>query len=99
MFSGGLCQVPSPFSLGFDIGLPSPDILYGCFAEAIILSFEERYENYSEGKGALMPEKIEWIQSAGEKHGFQLAPFYWGDEVQTQERVGSIQRQVKIVKP
>lgn len=81
VFSGGLSSVPTPFNLGFDVGLPSPNILYGCFAEAIILSLEGRYEKFSEGKGKIQPEKIEEIQAIGDKHGFRLAPFYWGNEM------------------
>lgn len=81
VFSGGLCSVPTPFNLGFDVGLPSPNILYGCFAEAIILSLEGRFENYSQGKGKIQPEKIQEIQAMGEKHGFRISSFYWGDEL------------------
>lgn len=88
VFSGGLCTVPTPFNLGFDVGLPSPNILYGCFAEAIILSLEERYEKFSEGKGKIQPKKIEEIQAMGEKHGFRLAPFYWGDELVDEQSIG-----------
>lgn len=96
IFSGGLASVPSPFSLGFDIGLPSPNILYGCFAEAIILALEERYENFSSGKGKIMPEKIDWVKQAGEKHGFTLAPFYWGDTMIDEGAVNLIQSRARL---
>jgi len=89
-FSGGLCQLPEPFDMGFDIGLPSKDILYGCFAEAVILSLENRYENFSEGKGQIAPAQIREIQEMGEKHGFGVAPFYWGDRLMTERDVESI---------
>ena len=94
VFSGGISTVPTPFDLGFDVGLPSPNILYGCFAESIILSLEGRYENFSEGKGRIQPEKIELIQTWGEKHGFRLAPFYWGDRLVSEEVTLSIRRNV-----
>lgn len=94
-FSGGLCEVPTPFDLGFDIGLPSKDILYGCFAEAIMLSLEGRYENFSRGKGLIDPEKIEEIHSIGERHGFRLAPFYWGDRLVTEKDIVSIRSNVR----
>lgn len=90
VFSGGLCSVPTPFNLGFDVGLPSPNILYGCFAESIILSFEGRYENYSQGKGKITPEKIQEIQAMGEKHGFRRAPFYLGEELIDEKSIGVI---------
>jgi len=95
VFSGGLASIPSPFNLGFDVGLPSQHILYGCFAEAMILSLEERYENFSEGKGRLMPEKIREIQDIGEKHGFRLAPFFWGDKQIRPEMISKIQARVR----
>jgi len=90
VFSGGLSTVPTPFDMGFDLGLPNPNIIYGCFAESIILCMEERYENFSEGKGKLTPEKVEWIAQAGKKHGFELAPFYWGNELIDEERISTL---------
>jgi len=95
IFSGGLASLPSPFNLGFDVGLPNPSILYGCFSEAIILGLEKRYENFSQGKGKIMPDKIEWIQKAAEKHGFNLAPFYWGEEMLDEAKVSAIQSKAK----
>lgn len=94
-FSGGLAEVPSPFDLGFDIGLPSKSILYGCFSEAIILSLEDRYENFSRGKGNLEPDQIEEIRTIAEKHGFRLAPFYWGDRLMTEKDIADIRSHVR----
>lgn len=94
-FSGGLCELPSPFDLGFDIGMPSTNVLYGCFAEAIILSLEDRYENFSEGRGKITVEQMELIKSLGEKHGFRLAPFYWGNRLMTEEDIVSIRNNVR----
>ena len=90
IFSGGLCRVPTPFNLGFDLGLPSSDILYGCFSEAIILALENRFENYSEGKGKLTAEKIFEIEKLGAKHGFTIAPFFWGDEIVDAKKIKAI---------
>lgn len=94
-FSGGLSEVPTPFDLGFDIGLPSKKILYGCFSEAIILSLENRYEHFSRGKGQITLEKIEEIRAMGAKHGFRLAPFYWGDRLMTEEEIRAIRKNVR----
>ncbi|MBI4115345.1 MAG: SRPBCC family protein [Candidatus Omnitrophica bacterium] len=94
-FSGGLCAVPSPFDLGFDIGLPTKNILYGCFAEAIMLSLEDKYVDFSRGKGYITPEKIEEIKTIGEKHGFKLAPFYWGDRLVSERDILSIRSNVR----
>lgn len=79
IFSGGIASLPSEFEMGFDMGLPSNRVLYGCFAEAILLDLEERYENFSWGRGTITREKVDYILQAAEKHGFGLAPFFWGN--------------------
>ena len=93
-FSGGLCELPSPFAIGFDTGLPTKMILYGCFSEAMILSLEGRYEDYSRGKGLITPQQIETIRMIGAKHGFKLAPFYSGERQISDEEVRSIRSNV-----
>lgn len=80
VFAGGLSTTPTPLSLPVDMGLSSDNIIYGCFAEGIILALERRYENFSFGRGNITPEKMEEIKTLGKKHGFNLAPFYWGDK-------------------
>lgn len=81
IFSGGLAKSPTPISFPIDIGLPSPQTIYGCFAEGIILALEKRFENYSFGRGNITPEKIEEIRILGKKHGFEVSDFYWGDRL------------------
>jgi predicted amino acid dehydrogenase/ribosome-associated toxin RatA of RatAB toxin-antitoxin module len=81
IFSGGLAKPPTPLAIPFDIGLPSPEAIYGCFSESIILALEKRYENFSFGRGNITPEKIEEIRQLGKKHGFEVADFYWGDKL------------------
>lgn len=81
IFSGGLSKSPSPISFPVDTGLPSEVILYGCFAEAIILALEKRFENFSFGRGNITIEKINEIRQLGSKHGFEVADFYWGDKL------------------
>ncbi|MBD3246471.1 MAG: hypothetical protein GF333_05610 [Candidatus Omnitrophica bacterium] len=78
VFSGGLALSPTPLRFPIDTGLPDPRLIYGCFAEAIILALEKRYENYSFGRGNIYPEKVKEISRLGEKHGFHASPFYWG---------------------
>ena len=57
IFSGGLSKSPSPVSFLIDTGLPSANTLYGCFAEAIILALEKRFEAFSFGRGILLPRR------------------------------------------
>ncbi|MBU3959029.1 MAG: SRPBCC family protein [Candidatus Omnitrophica bacterium] len=81
VFSGGLSKSPTPLFLPLDLGLPSSNIIYGCFAEGIILALEKRYESYSFGRGNITSEKIEEIRQLGKKHGFEISDFYWGDRL------------------
>lgn len=94
IFSGGIAKLPMPFDLGFDIGMPSNEVLYGCFSECVILDLEERYENYSWGKGNMTLEKIDFMREIGKKHGFELAPFFWGNRLLKDEEIESIRREV-----
>jgi predicted amino acid dehydrogenase len=78
IFSGGLAKSPMPVQFPVDTGLPATDTLYGCFAEAMILALEKRFESFSFGRGNIRPEKIEEIRQMGKKHGFEVSDFYWG---------------------
>ena len=80
VFSGGLTKSPTPLNFPIDVGLPNSETLYGCFAEAIILALEKRYEKFSTGRGNITTENIEEIRFLGIKHGFEIADFFWGHE-------------------
>ncbi len=92
IFSGGLASVPTPINTGIDMGLPSPNISYGCFSEVIILALEHRFENYSYGRGNITLEKINEIRDLGAKHGFELAPFFWADRLVGEEDIEEIKK-------
>lgn len=79
IFSGGLASLPTPIDTGIDMGLPSPSVCYGCFSEVIILALERRFENFSYGRGNITVEKMEEIKQLAQKHGFELAPFFWAE--------------------
>lgn len=95
VFSGGLASIPMPIDTGIDMGLPSVNVSYGCFSEAIILALEQRFENYSYGRGNIMPDKIEEIKRLSHKHGFELAPFYWANRLIEKEEFEQIKKAVK----
>ncbi|MFH1848072.1 MAG: SRPBCC family protein, partial [Candidatus Omnitrophota bacterium] len=81
IFSGGLANIPTPITTGVDMGLPSESVSYGCFSEVIILALERRYENFSYGRGNITLDKMQEIYNIGKRHGFEVAPFYWGDRL------------------
>ena len=99
IFSGGLAQIPQDIELGFEIGLPSVRTLYGCFAEAVLLDLEKRYESFSHGRGNITAEKIDEIRQIAKRHGFPVAPFYWCDRVVTNEDIQQIRRNAATHQP
>jgi len=66
---------------------PAPHIAHGCILEAMVLAFENKFENYSSGKGNITIDKMEMIYASSLKHGIILAPFHnanglWPDQKQ-----------------
>jgi len=97
VFSGGLASVPTPINTGVNIGIPSADVCYGCFCEAIILALEHRFENFSFGRGNITLEKMDEIRELGFKHGFELAPFFWAHGLIKQNDLDAIKRAARNV--
>ena len=97
IFSGGLCSSPSVFDLGVEIdyGLPTNRVLYGCFAEAMVLDLEKRYEAFSIGRGNITREKMDEIMKMAHRNGFKLAPFFWGDRLMGEQEFEKIREKVK----
>jgi len=94
VFSGGLASVPTPIDTGIIMGLPSANVCYGCSCEAIILSLERRFENFSFGRGNITPEKVDEIRKVAIKHGFELAPFFWADKIVENDDIDRIKKAV-----
>jgi fatty aldehyde-generating acyl-ACP reductase len=94
VFSGGLSRSPTPVNFPIDLALPANTVLYGCFAEGIILALEKRFENFSFGRGNITSEKIEEIRSLGKKHGFEVADFYWGHTLVEQAIIDRIKEAI-----
>ena len=78
------------------MGLPDSGVIYGCFAEAIILSLEKRYENFSFGRGLITIEKIDEIRQLGLKHGFKVSNFYWGDKLIEEKKLSKINGETSV---
>lgn len=94
IFSGGFSKSPMPLDFPLNMGLPSPYTIYAYCAEVIILALEKRFENFSSGKGNIMPKKIDEIRKLGKKHGFEVSDFYWNNkliDLQAIEKVSKMQ--------
>jgi len=81
LFHGGMGQVSRGFNFCPDYSnsiyrYAAPNIIHGCILEAMILAFENKFENYSAGKGNISVDKMEEIYSLSIKHGINIAPFY-----------------------
>jgi fatty aldehyde-generating acyl-ACP reductase len=76
VFLGGLAKPRHNVGFEHSIDLPDMDLLFGCFAEAIILDFEQRYEPFSIGRGNITKAKMDFIYSRAVKHGYYHAPIF-----------------------
>ena len=65
--------------------------IFGCLAETIILALENRFENFSIGRGRIDINRIQLINEIGLKHGFGLAPFFCGDKLYTEKEIEMLQ--------
>jgi predicted amino acid dehydrogenase len=90
LFSGGLLESPTPVLMTYDIGLPDPSVLYGCWSETIVLALERRYESFSLGRGHIVPERMQLIWDLAMKHGFRPAPFFYGEDIWSEDNIGRI---------
>ena len=59
--------------------------IYGCLVESLILTFEDRFENFSLGRDFVDERKIEEIYNLGLKHGFSVAKFSNFDYIYSEE--------------
>jgi fatty aldehyde-generating acyl-ACP reductase len=73
VIDGGLIEPPGKMGTNIDIGLPE-STAYACLSETMILAFENRFENYTIGRG-LDLKKVKEIKCLGDKHGFKLSEF------------------------
>lgn len=96
IFSGGLTKTPTAIKFPIDAGLPATSAIYGCFAEAIILALERRYENFSFGRGNITIEKMNTLRRMSKKHGFEVSDFYWGNKLITQPRIEKVKEALNV---
>jgi fatty aldehyde-generating acyl-ACP reductase len=82
---GGNVRVPGDVDFHFDFGLP-PKVALACMSETMILTLENRFENYSLGRGINIHKVLE-IESLAHKHGFELAGMRAFDKAITDEQI------------
>jgi fatty aldehyde-generating acyl-ACP reductase len=82
---GGNVRVPGAVNFNFDFGLP-PQTALACMSETMILTLENRFENYSLGRGINIHKVLE-IERLAQKHGFELAGMRAFDKAISDEQV------------
>jgi len=96
VIDGGLIEPPGKMKTDIDIGLPE-STAYACLSETMILTFENRFENYTIGRG-LELNKVREIKKLGDKHGFKLSEFKsFGEKVSDTDikKIGSLSGRLK----
>ncbi|MBI3242247.1 MAG: hypothetical protein HYZ49_08145 [Chloroflexi bacterium] len=81
IFSGGMAEMPFALDLSAYLQLPAPQLMYGCFSEAMALAMSGRYESYSMGQGNITPERMQTIFDLAKSYGFRPAPLYRGESL------------------
>jgi len=84
VFFGGLGKITGGMSFEPDFhGIlnrhPFPDVVHGCLLEGMALALEGRFEPFSQGRGFIIPERVEEIETIAARHGIYLAPLYNAD--------------------
>jgi predicted amino acid dehydrogenase len=82
---GGNVRVPGAVNFNFDFGLP-PQTALACMSETMILTLENRFENYSLGRGINIHKVLE-IERLAAKHGFELAGMRAFDKAISDEQI------------
>jgi fatty aldehyde-generating acyl-ACP reductase len=84
VFFGGLGQISGGLRFAPDLhGIlnrhPFPDVAHGCLLEGMALALDRRFEPFSQGRGAITPERVEEMETIAARHGIYLAPLYNAD--------------------
>src|SRR5437867_7026972 len=84
VFFGGLGQITGGMKFAPDFhGIlnrhPFPNVAHGCLLEGMGLALEGRFEPFSQGRGAIIPERVAEMETIAARHGIYLAPLYNAD--------------------
>lgn len=97
VFEGGLCSVPFYNKIKnkkWDKLLPT-NAVYGCLAEGLILGFENRFENFSLGRGLIDLKKMNEMNAMAKRQGFGLSKFFCGDKFYEDKDIDYLRKMTK----
>jgi len=69
-----------------------PNSIFGCLSEGILLALDGRFENYSIGRGNITEAKIKEMFEIEKKHGFDVADFFCGHKLFTEDDIRNIRK-------
>lgn len=93
VIEGGIVEVPGEVNFNFNFGYP-PGTAYACMAETMLLTLEERFEDYSLGP-IIEIEKVQETLQMAEKHGFKLAGLRNLERAVSEEQISDIRRKAE----
>lgn len=93
---GGNIRVPGDVDFHFDFGLPAKMSL-ACMAETMILTLENRFVNYSLGRGVNLDKVLE-IERLADKHGFEVAGMRAFDKEVTPEMIARTRERARAAR-
>ena len=74
---GQACDIKlDPDLLGVIYPYPVVGVAHGCLLEAIALALEKRFEPFSQGRGRIVPERVDEIWQIAQRHGIGLPPLF-----------------------
>jgi fatty aldehyde-generating acyl-ACP reductase len=94
IYHGGIASIPFPIDAGFDIGLPSPYMFYGCQLEGLLLGL---YPDMpcSWGKGNISREKLKMFMQKIDVCASMKIAFSIGNTMYTEEQIQTYARKWK----
>lgn len=93
VIEGGVVEVPGNVDFGLDFGYPK-GLALACMAETMVLTLENRFEDYSIGRG-LEYDRVQEIQRLATRNGFRLAGFRAFDEPVSAEKIEQVRHFIK----
>lgn len=82
IYAGGMCLVENGYRFYPDhfqkniYEFPLENISHGCTMESVVLALEGKAVSFSQGRGNITVENMDYILKAAKKHGIVTAPFF-----------------------
>lgn len=92
VIEGGVVEVPGSVDFGLNFGYPK-GLALACMAETMILTMENRFENFSLGRG-LEFDRVQEISQLATRHGFRLTGFRAFDEPISSEKIEQVRHSI-----